>query len=172
MTHDPLVEAVNLLIASSTYSALAQEMTRIVEGAAPDVAYDADLIPLNALVALGRQDRNAFERLLDLVEEKRKEDPKTAKVDYQRDLMRTRRQRMAKALLMHEARSGALRGAARKAEMASIRERWTRAKAQFIVDRDASSAKERAQATQDFWAMVDRQLDANIANLHRIAAVA
>lgn len=172
MTTDPLVEAVNLLIDAQNYSALAIEMTRLVEHGPTEHRYGMGLAPLNALVDLGRSDRSAFERLLKLVDGKRQENPKMAKLDYQRDLMRVRRQRMAKALLLHEQRQGALRGAARKTEVASIRERWTRAKAQFIVDRDATSAEERAQATRDFWAMVDRQLDANLANLQRIAAVA
>lgn len=170
--NDTIVEAVNLLIAAENYSALAAEMTRRIEDRASEIEYGQGLLPLNALVDLGRRDRNAFERVLKLVDGKRREDPKSAKRDYQRDLMRERRQRMAKAILLHEARSGALRGADRKTEMESVRQRWTRAKAQFIVDRGATSAEERTQATRAFWAMVDRQLDANLANLQRTAAVA
>lgn len=171
MTDDaPLVAAVNHLIKADNYSLLTMGMTRAVEN--PRLPFTGDPPCLEAMVDLGRADRNAFERLLTLIEEKRQEDPKTAKKDYQRDLMRERRQRMAKAILLHEARSGPLKGDARAKEMASIRERWTRAKAQFIVDKDASSGTERVQATRDFWAMVDRQLDANIANLRRMQAVA
>jgi hypothetical protein len=170
---DPVVEAVNLLIEAPDYSARAQEMTRTLERPGLRVAYEGDLACLNALVDLGETDRNAFERLLQLIEAKRKENPKSAKRDYQRDIMRDRRKRMAKAILLHEARSGPLRGADRTTEMAAIRARWTRAKAQFIVDRQSSSStNERLQATRDFWEMVDRQLDANIANLHRTPAVA
>jgi hypothetical protein len=168
-----IVNAVNLLIEAHNYSALAQEMTHFVEevrGGTP--RYSGDLDPLNALISLGRANRAAFERVLKLVDEKRKEDPKTAKRDYQRDIMRERRQRMAKAILLHEARHGALKGEARTLEMASIRARWTRAKTQFIVDRSPPSAEDRLAAIRDFWDMVDRQLDANVANLRRTAAVA
>lgn len=170
--NDPLVEAVNLLIEAENYSSLAAEMTRLIEHGSTEVQYGMGLAPLNALVELGRTDRNAFERVLVLVEGKRKEDPKSAKRDYQRDIMRERRQRMAKAILLHEARVGALKGGARATEMAEIRKRWTRAKAQYIVDSGATSAEDRRQAVQSFWAMVDRQLDANLANMQRTAAVA
>ena len=172
MTTDPIVEAVNLLIDADDYSARVQELTRSLETPKEAVSYTGSMACLNALLAIGKDDRNAFERVVRLIEAKRKENPKMAKRDYQRDIMRDRRKRMAKAILLHEARSGPLRGAARAAEMASIRTRWTRAKAEFIVDREASSAQERREATAAFWAMVDRQLDANVANLHKTAAVA
>jgi hypothetical protein len=171
-TDDPITEAVNLLIEAENYSTLAQEMTRAIERPVMRVAYVDEHACFNALVDLGETDRNAFERLLKLIDAKRQENPKTAKRDYQRDIMRDRRKRMAKAILLHEARSGPLRGTARAAEMTAIRARWTRAKAQFIVDRQSSSSvNERLQATRDFWEMVDRQLDANLANVHRTSAV-
>jgi hypothetical protein len=136
------------------------------------VDYTGSLACLNALLDLGAANRDAFERILKLVETKRKENPSVSKRDYQRDIMRDRRKRMAKAILLHEARQGPLRGDDRTREMASIRARWAKAKAEFLVMRESVSAGDRLDATRDFWAMVDRQLDANVASLHRTQAVA
>lgn len=174
MSTDPqLVAAVNLLIKEEkAYSNLVREMTKLIEDGPVGFRYEIALEPLNTLVDLGRRDRDAFERVLKFIDGKRQARPNTAKVDYQRDLMRERRQRMAKAMLLHEARTGPLKGDERKAQMASIRERWTRAQRQFIVDREATSAAERRQAHRDFWEMVDRHLDANLTNLQRTSAVA
>jgi hypothetical protein len=169
---DRVTEAVNYLIDAPDYSARAQEMTRSIEAPRDRVDYTGSLACLNALLDLGAANRDAFERILKLVETKRKENPSVSKRDYQRDIMRDRRKRMAKAMLLHEARQGPLRGEDRTKEMASIRARWAKAKAEFLVMRETVSAADRLDATRDFWAMVDRQLDANVASLHRTQAVA
>lgn len=172
MATDRVTEAVNYLIEAADYSARAQEMTRSIENPRQRVDYTGSLAPLNALLDIGASNRDAFERLLKLVEDKRMENPTVSKRDYQRNIMRDRRKRMAKAILLHEARQGPLRGEARVKEMASIRARWSKAKTEYLVTRETSSGAERLDATRDFWAMVDRQLDANVANLHRTSAVA
>jgi hypothetical protein len=56
--------------------------------------------------------------------------------------------------------------------MASIRARWSKAKAEYLVTKETETGGDRLEATREFWAMVDRQLDANVANLHRTSAVA
>ena len=172
VANDRVTEAVNYLIDAPDYSARAQEMTRSIENPRDRVDYTGSLACLNALLDLGAANRDAFERILKLVETKRKENPSVSKRDYQRDIMRDRRKRMAKAILLHEARQGPLRGDDRTREMASIRARWAKAKAEFLVMRESVSAGDRLDATRDFWAMVDRQLDANVASLHRTQAVA
>jgi hypothetical protein len=169
---DRVTEAVNYLIDAPDYSARAQEMTRSIETPKERVDYTGSLACLNALLDLGAANRDAFERLLKLVETKRKENPSVSKRDYQRDIMRDRRKRMAKAILLHEARQGVLKGAARAAEMASIRARWDKAKAEYLIKQETASGADRLDAIRDFWAMVDRQLDANVANLHKTSAVA
>ena len=172
MATERMTEAVNLLIEAPDYAARVQEMTRSIENPKLRVDYTGSLACLNVLLDLGATNRDGFERLLKLIEAKRMESPATAKRDYQKNIMRDRRRRMAKALLLHEARSGALKGAARAQEMAAIRTRWAKAKAEYLVTHETETAADRLDATRDFWAMVDRQLDANIANLHRTSAVA
>jgi hypothetical protein len=172
VANEHVTEAVNHLIGADDYSPRVLELTRSIENPKARVSYTGSLACLNALLDLGTTNRDAFERLLKLVEEKRKENPSTAKRDYQKNIMRERRKRMAKAILLHEARMGPLRGDARAAEMASIRARWAKAKAEYLVSRETETGGERLDATREFWAMVDRQLDANVANLHRTSAVA
>ena len=167
-----MTEAVNYLIEAPDYSARVQEMTRSIENPRSRVDYTGSLACLNALLDLGSANRDGFERLLKLVEDKRMEEPSTAKKDYQRNIMRDRRKRMAKAILLHEQRAGPLRGAARAVEMAAIRTRWAKAKAEYLVKHEPETGGERLDATRDFWAMVDRQLDANIAGMHKTKAVA
>jgi hypothetical protein len=169
---DRVTEAVNYLIDAPDYSARAQEMTRSIETPKDRVDYTGSLACLNALLDLGVANRDAFERILKLIEGKRRENPSVAKRDYQRDIMRDRRKRMAKALLLHEARQGPLKGDTRATEMAAIRARWDRAKAEYLVKEETASGTDRLEAIRNFWAMVDRQLDANIANLHKTSAVA
>jgi hypothetical protein len=172
VANERVTDAVNFLIDAPDYIVRAQEMTRSIENPRTAVAYTGTLSCLNALLELGTANRDAFERILKLVEEKRKENPSVAKRDYQRNIMRDRRKRMAKAILLHEARQGPLRGDARVTEMAAIRARWDKAKAEFVIKAETETGADRLAAIKNFWAMVDRQLDANIASMHKTSAVA
>jgi hypothetical protein len=173
MPNDRVVAAVNYLIASDDYSTLIGQMTRIIEGRPPRPAqFMGDAACLNALVEVGIKSREAFEKVLALVERKRLVNPKVAKREYQKVIMRERRKRMAKALVLHEARSGPLRGEDRASTMAAIRRRWEQARAQFLASQEVMSGEERLVAIRQFWATLDRQLDANLADLHKTRAVA
>jgi hypothetical protein len=170
MMNDRVVAAVSHLIASDDYSSLIGQMTRIIEGRPPyPTQYVGSAACLNALVEVGIKNREAFEKVLSLVERRRLENPKVAKRDYQRNIMRERRKRMAKALVLHEARSGALKGDERTSAMAAIRRRWEQARAQFLAEQDVMSGEERLVAIRQFWSTLDRQLDANLADLHKRA---
>ena len=173
MAKDRIVAAVSYLIDAPNYSALAQEMTRTVE-TWPNhpTQYVGTAGALNDLLMLGVKDREKFEQVLALVERKRLGNPRVAKRDYQRNIMRERRKRMAMALVLHEARSGPLKGEERVATMAAIRGRWERAKAEYLAKQETMSGEERLSAIRDFWAMVDRQLSANLADMHGTRAVA
>jgi hypothetical protein len=173
MTPDKrVVDAVNWLIEAPNYASLINEMTRIIEHwDTHPMYYGGHLSQLNAMLDVGVQSRTAFEALVRLIEEKRAIHPKVQRVDYQRNLMRDRRARMAKALELHEARYGRLRGEARMAEMAAIQQRWAKAKARFLAQKGPLGWKERNEATQEFWDQVDKQLDQNLKNTPRLALV-
>lgn len=168
MSNKRVVEAVNFLIEAPNYSALIQEMTRIIERwDTHPMAYGGHLACLNAILDVGLHNREAFEKLVALIEEKRRAHPKMRRTDYQRDLMRDRRARLAKALALHEARSGPLRGAARVAEAKAIQDRWNAAKKEFLASRGKLGWFERNEATAEFWKKIDAQLDANLQTARR-----
>lgn len=168
MSNRRVVDAVNFLIDAPNYSALIQEMTRIIERwDTHPMAYGGHLACLNAMLDVGLHDRQAFERLVQLIEEKRKAHPKMRRTDYQRNLMRDRRARLAKALALHEASFGPLRGAARITEAKAIQARWDKAKREFLAARGQLGWAQRNEATGEFWARIDDQLDANLKSASR-----
>lgn len=173
MSNARVVDAVNFLIEASNFASLSGEMTRIIENwDMHPMSYGGHLSPLNAMLDVGLHSREAFERLLTLVEDKRRDLPAAKRGDYQRNLMRERRARMAKAMELHERRYGLLRGAARMTETQAIQTRWAAAKRQFMAGKGALDWSSRNDATREFWEMVDRQLDANLKSAHRLSVVA
>lgn len=173
MQNPRVVEAVNFLIEAPNYASLINEMTRIIETwDTHPMAYGGRLACLNAMIDVGLHNRTAFERLVKLVEDKRKLHPTVRKTDYQRVLMRERRARMSKALELHELQFGPLRGAARMHEMQAIQQRWNEAKSKFLTAKGEIGWKDRNAATQEFWSMIDRNLDNNLAEARRERKVA
>lgn len=164
MASERVVEGVNYLIEAPNYAALINEITRIIETwDTHPMVYGGSLTCLNAVIDVGLQNREAFERLIKLIEDKRKLLPAVRRTDYQRDLMRERRARMAKALELHELSAGPLRGAARMIEMQNIQQRWARAKSQYLAGKGKLGWAERNEASREFWETVDRNLDNNLA---------
>lgn len=173
MPNKHVVDAVNFLIVAPNYASLLGEMTRIIEHwDTHPMYYGGHLSCLNAMLDVGVQNRTAFENLVRLIEEKRSIHPQIKRTVYQRDLMRERRARMAKALELHERRHGRLRGESRAATMSSIQERWGKAKRQFLAERGPMGWHERIDATREFWEQLDHQLDLNLRSEPRLAVVA
>lgn len=165
MPNSRVVQAVNYLIEAPNYAALINEMTKIIETwDTHPMVYGGQLACLNAMIDVGLQNREAFERLVKLIEDKRKLLPAVRRTDYQRDLMRERRARMAKALELHELRHGVLRGAAKAAEVQAIQARWAQAKREHLEAAGATGWAERNAATREFWEQIDRKLDINLAD--------
>jgi len=160
-----VAEAVNFLILASNYTKLINEITRIIERFdTHPIGFRGKLDCLNALIDVGLADRAAFERLVRLMEARRKLIPDSKRADYQRDMMRERRARMAKALELHELTHHlTLTGAARRMKEREIQTRWRKARDQFIGERGELSWGERNDAAGEFWAKIDAQLDASLA---------
>lgn len=170
MQTDPrVVEAVNHLVSAPNYVALVTEMTRIIENwDMHPMYYGGAHSCLNALVDVGLHSREAFERLVQLAADRRKEKPATRRVDYQRELMRERRAREAKALELQELTIGhVLRGSARIAYIEGVRSRWNVAKDEYIKAKGDLTWSERNAATREFWAEIDERLDANLAEARK-----
>lgn len=163
-----LVSAVNYLIAAPNYAKLINEMTGIIERwDTHPMVYGGKLEMLNAVIDVGLQNREAFEKLLRLIEQKRRLVPQTKRTDYQRQLMRERRARIAKALELAELTSGRLSTGDRKAREKALIERWRQARDEFIANKGNLSWAERNTASNEFWETIDRQLDQNLREARR-----
>jgi len=173
VTNQRVVDAVNFLIDASNCEALIGELTQIVETwDVRPMSYSGTHRVLNAIIDVGARSREAFDRLIQLVRSKRARHPQAKRSAYQRDLMRERRARMAKALDLHELTHGPLRGASRMAEMQAIQSRWAEARRKFIALKGELSWHDRNAASQEFWDMVDTKLDLNLKSAQRIRVVA
>lgn len=170
MDREKVVEAVNYLIQSDNYTKLINEMTEIIEQwDMHPMAYDGKLKCLNAMIDVGLESRDAFENLVQLIERKRRLIPVIKRVDYQRDLMRERRARFAKALELHELRAGKKFKSAvdRKRATDALRKKWAKERAEFISELGKISWKERNAASGKFWEQLDRQLDESLRSARR-----
>lgn len=171
MGHQRIVNGVNYLIEAANFSALSGELTRIIETwDTHPMVYSGKLAPLNALIDVGLQSREAFEKLIDMAEDRRKSIPRARRVDYQRDLMRERRARIAKAVELNEKLHGPIRGVERNKYVTELQTRWRRARDKFIADKGDLDWKARNDAANEFWEMIDRQLDQNLADARRKTA--
>ena len=169
MDKKELTAALNLLIQSDKYSMLIKEITDIIERwDTHPMAYDGDLKVLNSLIAVGLENRAAFENLVTLIENRRKLIPTLKRVDYQRTLMQERRARLAKALELHEATVRPFKTPADRARVAEdITTRWAEARKKFVQAKGKLSWKQRNLAVNEFWAGIDAKLDANLKSIRR-----
>ena len=100
--------------------------------------------PMNALVDLGLDSEEALTNVLALVERKRRTVPNSKKMDYQRDYMRQRRQRIVKALKLEEiVRGTKMTEAERTAYSAATLAEWTKRREAVIAKHPEASWKER-----------------------------
>jgi tRNA A37 N6-isopentenylltransferase MiaA len=168
MDKTTITEAVNHLIEAPNYAKLINEMTGIIERwDTHPMAYGGTLSKLNSLIDVGLENRDAFEKLLDLVERKRKLAPQTRRTDYQRELMRDRRARMAKALELTELTNGPMNTAQRRKREQELQSRWSEARARFIAEKGELTWNERNAASREFWAQIDATLDSNLRSARR-----
>lgn len=159
-----VAEAANFLILSPAHERLTAEVVSCVDNwDRTPRAFAGKQAVLNALVDVGVDNRASLDRMLDLIEERRKLLPSVRKIDYQRELMRTRRAREYKALLAHERLHGRVRGAPREAFFRDMRARWAAAKTDHMVKAAGQRGREltyqeKLDATAAFWAWVDANL--------------
>ena len=160
-----IVEAINILIQCERYAKLVNELTGILETwSEHPMAYAGKLSPLNALLDVGLESRAAFERLIKLAESKRRLRPKQRRQDYQRELMATRRARLAKAIDLETLLHGEMDAAAKDKFTKAIQFRWSAARDKFIKGKGELTWDQRNEATQQFWAEIDAKLNSNLEN--------
>lgn len=125
--------------------------------------------PMNALVELGLDSEEALTNVLALVERKRRTVPNSKKMDYQRDYMRQRRQRIVKALKLEEIVRGAkMTEADRAAYSAATLAEWTKRREAVIAKHPEASWKERNEIAGQFWESVDKQLEHDLAEAKKV----
>lgn len=159
-----ITAAVNYLIASPSYSRLINEMTGIIERwDTHPMVYGPKLEHLNSLVDVGLKNRAAFEDLIDLARRKRQDLPAAKRLDYQRELMRARRLRVAKAVALREALFGRMTKFKRADYVKDVQKRWAEERKKFLAERGKMNWFERNEAIAAFWETIDRNLDQNLA---------
>ena len=160
-----IIQAVNYLITSPKYSRMINEITGIIEQwDTHPMTYGGDLSFLNALIDVGLSDRVAFEKLVKLIETKRKLIPEIKRVDYQRDFMAEKRARLDKAVELHELLKGKFpNGTARDAHRKVTQAKWMAERDVYVAAKGKLTWKETNAARNEFWAIIDRNLDEAIA---------
>lgn len=166
---DQVLQAVNYLVESDDYARLISEITDVIErfNKRPMV-YAGKLALLNVLIDIGVANRAAFERIVKLVEDKRKLIPQIRRVDYQRELMAQRRARTAKAVELQELTKGRKLSQDERAQFGKeIQARWAKERDAYILAKGNLDWHGRNEATREFWAKVDTTLDTNIKDARR-----
>lgn len=180
-----LAEAANALIHSPEAPEMYQTLLEVL--ALPlklPVKLSGGMSILNPLLAAARRDREAFDKVIDLIESRRASrameplrpltpEHKFDKNEYQRELMAERRVRQIKAVDIENLRrppSAQLVGHPRMEFMRVQQGKWM---AQLNALLDASSdgktmaKSQRQEASAAFWASIDRHLEETEAAVYR-----
>ena len=161
---DHTTRAVNYLIESQAYAAHIGEITKRIESWSKTPSpYGGSLAVLNPLIDIGLANRDAFERLLKLIETKRKANPTLKRMDYQRELMRQRRTRMAKAVVVHERAHGKMSPIVRKQFERQQTISWGLRREAFLGYGVPLRRTDLNDMSSAFWAEIDRELDTALA---------
>lgn len=160
---EDVVAAVNYLIHAKESTTRINEITEVINRwEERPMIYAGHLMVLNALIDIGVEDREAFEKLVKLINDRRKLIPVMRRVDYQRDLMRERRARMAKAVELQELRHGKMDKKSKARFQKEIAARWSQAQKDYLKKKGKLSWEQRNAARREFWQIIDRNLDENI----------
>lgn len=114
---------------------------------------------LNELLVIGRQSREALDKLIDVVEYKRR-----SRGSYQRDFMATKRARERKVVQLESLlREKNLNLDERMLVLRQYYDKWNVEKDAFVAAREPGSWMERNEVIREFWTSVDENLDKRLA---------
>ncbi len=155
-TVDNLTVAANYLARSEQCSRIVNEIDGFIEGwAKSPKLYGGDMAVLNPLIVLGVEYPDRYKALLAKIYEARATVADTARVDYQRDLMRTIRAREANAVALEEFRRGSrMDRRERLLFLQQVKREWQAGKRHAV----AVSRLGTREATRAYWEGVDRKL--------------
>lgn len=165
-----LAAALSLLINSKSFLQKVRKIEEIIaDWNETPLLFGGALEPLNALVDVGLTNRAALDKLVKLAESKRRAIPEAKRVDYQRNLMREKRERLYKAVKLEElVRGTPLKGAAKTKYMNETQARWMKERAAFIAQKGDLTWKQRNDAANEFWAHVDAQLEHDLVEAKQV----
>lgn len=120
--------------------------------------YKGDKEVLNELLKIGRQDRGAMERLIEIAQFKRENNDR--KAEYQRVFMAAKYKRDSKAIKLEEMLQGKrLNLEERRHLLLKQYEVWNKEKEQFLSMQGTMTWKQKNDAIKDFWALKDHELE-------------
>ena len=159
---EQLTEAVNYLILTRNYAAqVAQIKDIIAHWDKQRVFFPGDRECLNSLISVGLLAPDKLEKLWQLIETKRREQPGIKRNDYQRGFMRQYRARLHRALEIDQQLQGRPFTPDERAERLTVlKADWTQRRAQYLAKLRHLDWKTRTAALQAFWAGIDAELDA------------
>lgn len=160
-----IAQGLSLLVNAKSFVQRVRQINEIVDGwEDTPLLFGGTLEPLNALVDVGLSNREAMTKLIDLAQSKRQQVPVAKRVDYQRHLMREKRERLYKAVELEElVRGASLKGDARKKYMFALQAKWMHERNEFIATKGDLSWKERNEAANLFWRQLDTKLEHDLA---------
>lgn len=170
MDKQRIAAALSILIGAKHFMQRVRQLEELIENwSESPLLFGGALEPLNSLIDVGLADRVAFGKLIALAQAKRREVPAAKKVDYQRELMREKRERVDRAIRLEELVRGApLRGEIRAWYKKDLQQRWMRERNEFIAKKGNLSWKQRNEAAGEYWAKVDAQLLRDLAEAQAV----
>lgn len=156
-----IAEGLTVLVTGKEFTKRVRQIKEIVaDWQDTPLLFGGALEPLNALVDVGLTKPEALDRLIELAVAKRRQVPVAKRIDYQRDLMREKRERLYRALKLEElVRGSPVSGAARKKYMLDTQAKWMAERNAFIKAKGNLSWKQRNDAANEFWLLVDARLE-------------
>lgn len=165
-----VVEGLKLLINAKDYNHRVKQIGDIIaDWENTPMLFAGALEPLNALIDVGLASRDALDRVLELAASKRREIPAAKRVDYQRELMRAKRERLYRAVELEElVRGSKLKGDAKKKYMHDTHATWMSERNRFIANKGNLSWKERNAAANEYWRQVDERLENDLSEARAV----
>ena len=165
-----IAKGLSLLVQTNEFVQRVRQINDIVDGwEDTPLLFGGALEPLNALVDVGLVNREALNKLVQLAQTKRQAVPVAKRIDYQRELMREKRERLYRAVELEElVRGSALKGEARMKYMAGVQAKWMQERNAFIAAKGNLSWKQRNEAASEFWQRVDQRLSHDLEEAKRV----
>jgi hypothetical protein len=166
--YEGLRVAAEYLASQPDCTALIREIRRMAQviGTRDERVFGGEQACLNALVDAAVTNPAGIEAIIQQVEAYRASLPKEHRREYQRTLMRDRRERQRIAARIHELKYGvSLSGNSRATFIATKHEQWMKARNAFLAGHPNASWDERHELTAQFWAALDQRQQARLREL-------